>query len=366
MKTYLVGGAVRDEILGKKIHDRDFLVIGATEAAFLRAHPGARRIGADHPVYTYQGDEYTVSTLTDVRSDLMQRDLTINAFAKDRDKGQIISHPDAVDDLKNNVLRPVAEANFLRDPLRVFRAARFAAELPDFRVHPELIRIMGQVAGKGLLQHLSAERIGNETRKACSGESPGRFLRLLLSTGACDPWFVEFVNAETIPAGPLPHHELSLSGHTAEVMDRLAGSALPVWMGLCHDIGKADSPWESLPSHHGHDKKGEAKARDLGRRLRLPRRFIKAGALSAGVHMTAGRYDELRPGTRVRLLTQLHRAGLLADVFQVVQADRGKDFFDRADADLKRILKVKLPDNYHGLGKTSGEVLFQLQCRALA
>ncbi|MBW2220534.1 MAG: hypothetical protein JRF40_13775 [Deltaproteobacteria bacterium] len=365
MKRYLVGGAVRDSLLGRKVHDRDFVIIGASEQEFLRTYPGARRIGNRDSVYIYHGDEYTVSNLPDIHADLMCRDLTINAFARDEDGGGIVSHSDAFGDLKEKVLKPIAEENFLKDPLRVFRAARFAAEFPDFQTHPELVRIMTQVSGKGLLTQISAERVGSEVIKACAASSPGRFLRLLSETDAFDPWFHEFAGAEKISAGPSPYHEESLLEHTAQVMDKLAGSSLRVWMGLCHDIGKACSPPELLPAHHGHDKRGEAPASDLGRRLRLPNKFIKAGAVSAGEHMVAARYDELKPGTKVRLLMMLRRIGIADDLFEVVKADKGKYFLEDIKKDTRRILTASLPEEFQGIGQKSGEMLFQLQCRKL-
>ena len=142
MKKYLVGGAVRDKILGREVHDRDFAIIGASREEFLKQYRGAKKVGRKDCVYIYKGEEYTLSDLSDIQEDLFHRDLTINAFAEDVKDGSIISHPNASNDLENKILRPVREENFLNDPLRVFRAARFAAEFPEFTVHPELIRIM--------------------------------------------------------------------------------------------------------------------------------------------------------------------------------------------------------------------------------
>ena len=365
MKKYLVGGAVRDTILGRELHDRDFVIVGASGEEFLTTYRGAKKVGKKDCVYVYKGDEYTLSNLSGIHEDLLHRDLTINAFAKDEDDGSIISHPDAPGDLENKILRPVREENFLNDPLRVFRAARFASEFPGFRVHPELIRIMTRIGEKGLLGGLAAERVGNEVIKACSASAPGRFLRLLSETSALTPWLQEIKDAKGIPAGPAPFHNESLLEHTAAVMDKLAGLPLCVWMGFCHDIGKTGSPKESLPAHHGHGKRGRTPAEKIGVRLRLPNKYINAGAVSAEKHMTASVYDKLKTGSKVRLLMMLNRHNLIREMFEVVKADKGTDFIEPAEEDARRILSAKLPEELRGKGSESGEKLFQLQCRTL-
>jgi tRNA nucleotidyltransferase (CCA-adding enzyme) len=365
MKKYLVGGALRDKLLGREVHDRDFVIIGGSENEFQKKYAGAKRIGKKDFVYIYKGDEYTVSNLPDIHKDLLRRDLTINAFAQDEADGSLVSHPDAFGDLEKKILKPVSEENFLRDPLRVFRAARFAAEFPSFQIHSELIRVMTQVSGEGLLDDISAERVGNEVIKACSAPSPGRFLLLLSETGALTPWFHEFRGTEKMPAGPAPYHKESVLEHTAEVMDRLAGASLRVWMGLCHDIGKALSAEELLPSHHGHGERGKVPAKNIGARLKLPNAFINAGFISAEKHMIAARYNELRPGTKVRLLLMLKRFGITKEMFEVVDADKGKKFLEKAEEDTRQILSVHLPEEFKGLGSESGKKLFQLQCQKI-
>lgn len=365
MKKYLVGGAVRDNLLGRQLRDKDFVIIGASEEEFLERYIGAKRIGNKDSVYIYKGDEYTVSNLPDIHADLLHRDLTINAFAKDENEDAIVSHPDAFGDLEKKILKPISEDNFLNDPLRILRAARFAAEFPSFQIHPELIRVMTKVSRKGLLDGVSAERVGNEVVKACSALSPGRFLLLLSETSALTPWLNEFEGTEKIPAGPAPYHEESVLEHTAEVMDKLAGVPLQAWMGLCHDIGKTESPKESLPAHHGHEERGRTAAKNIGTRLKLPNAFIKAGIISAEKHMAAAMYNELRPGTKVRLLMALNRYGITKEMFEVVAADKGINFIEKAKEDTRQILSVHLPEEFKGLGPESGEKLFQLQCQKL-
>ncbi|MEJ2638330.1 MAG: HD domain-containing protein [Desulfosarcinaceae bacterium] len=364
MEIYLVGGAVRDEVLGRPVKDKDYVVIGGDEAALRRRLPGVKCVGRRHKVYLHRGAEYTLSEAEAIETDLLGRDLTINALAKGPD-GELIGAPDAFEDLQNRVLRPVAEENFFQDPLRVVRAARFSALLPDFRIDDSLRRAMRAVAAAGRLAEVSAERVGNEVRAALAAPQPANFLHLLFETQALDPWFAEWQQADQIPAGPPAVHQDSVLVHTLRVMDRLAGAPLAVWMGFCHDIGKTATAPERLPSHHGHEHVGEHLARNLGHRLRLPQRFIRAGAAAARWHMIAGRYEELRAGTRVDLLVRLNGLSLVPEMMALTAADKPGLDVARMGADLKAILAVRLPPREMGQGASSGKRLRQRRCQAL-
>ncbi len=365
MIIYLVGGAVRDKLMGRKIKDRDYVVIGADEKTFLRRFPDAGKVGKKACVYIVGGDEYTLSQASDIQEDLERRDLTINAFAEDRD-GSILSHSLAFDDLEQKVLRPVAEDNFFDDPLRVFRAARFTAWFPDFKIHDSLRNVMKRVGRRALLDPVSSERVGNETLAALKGGKPGRFLKLLSETNNIKPWFRVFESADLIPAGPEPFHSESLLEHTMTVMNRLSGDPLAVWMGLCHDIGKSKTPRELWPAHRGHGGRGEEPARALGLRLRLPKSYIQAGALSSALHMKAGRYHELRPGSRVDLLVMLRRLNLIREMILLVKADKGIEIGPELEKDLERMLSVRLSPHEEGRGAFSGMRLRELRCQAIA
>ncbi len=365
MKIYLVGGAVRDALMGQPVRDRDYVVFGASEADFQDRFPGAKRVGRPRFVYIFHGEEYSLAETTDLQTDLSRRDLTINALARD-ESGVVYQHPGALADLQARVLRPVAEKNFFDDPLRVYRAARFAAMFPDFKVTAALSELMRKVADSGALSAVAAERVGQEVIRACAAAQPGRFLAVLAETGALSPWLAELASADTVPAGPAPYHDESLLSHLAAVMDRLTGDPLNVWMGLCHDLGKTATDRWQWPSHHRHDRIGETVAEALGRRLKLSNRFIRAGRAAARYHMVAGDYHRLRPGTRVCLLTLLHRQGLVGPLFELVFADRALDFRCGAAEDLRRILDVSLPAENRGKGRRSGLFLHQLRCRALA
>lgn len=353
-------------LLGLPARDRDYLVLDATVEEFLRAHPSAKPVGKTFPVFILNGQEFSFLRAPTLAEDLLLRDFTVNAMALD-EQGGLACHPRALEDIASRTLRP-ANADSLRiDPLRTLRAARFLAQLPDFRASDELVDAM-RAASAGLGQ-VYADRAGQETRKALTSARPGEFLRLLGRTGCLAPWFAEFATAADIPAGPPPYHDESVLEHTARVMDALAaawpGDEMTVWMGLCHDIGKTGTPREKLPRHIGHDLRGEAPALTLGERLRLPARLIHAGGDAARWHMTAAKYPELRPATRVDLLLRLKSRGVLREMFRLAAVDHGGDHLPLVQADLAAILAVRLPQDARDQGDRSGEILRGLRIRAL-
>jgi tRNA nucleotidyltransferase (CCA-adding enzyme) len=384
MKLYVVGGAVRDRLLGRGEADRDYLVLDATPEEFLRRFPTAKLVGKSFPVYLVDGSEYAWPRGATLEDDLAARDLTVNALAMPAeppagpagpgDASRIVAHPHSFADLAARVLRPASATAMADDPLRVFRAARFAAELPDFSPHPELVAQMRRCAQTGALGGLIPERVGLETLAAMAAPAPGRFLEILDQADALAPWFAPLDAARTVPAGPAPYHDRDLLGHTTCVMNQLAGDPLRAWMGLAHDLGKATTDRELLPKHHGHELRGAFLAKELGERLRLPARFIKAGSLAARLHMNAGRYRILRPGNRVDLLHALHNAGLFEELFALVAADRhavsgedyGRTVLAAARADLETVLAVRLPPEDQNQGAASGRRLRELRCLALA
>lgn len=369
MKIHLVGGAVRDLLLGRAVTDRDYLVTGAAPEEFLARHPGACKAGKAFPVYLYQGCEYAWPRGETVEDDLAGRDLTINALALDASPGcvgELRMHPQALSDLKHGILRPASATSLADDPVRAFRAARFAAALPDFSPHPSLLQQMRALAASGALAKIASERVCAETRKALAAPRPGRFLDLLHHGNCLSPWFEELANADAIPAGPPGYHDKSVLGHIRRVMDKLAGDEPAVWMGLCHDLGKTLTPESEWPHHHGHDKRGAAQARRLGARLGLPNRFIKAGELAASLHMKAARYAELRPGSKTDLLLPLHKYNLRELLFKLVAADQNHDYLEDSRRDLDALLAVHLPEEDQNQGAASGEKLRLLRCEALA
>ena len=304
-----------------------------------------------------------------VADDLLARDLTINAMAMGDSRqiaGQLHFHPLAVSDLKNRILRPCGETSLFDDPLRVYRAARFAAVLPDFNPDPELLAQMRAVAKSGVLNDIFAERVAQEVRKALDAAKPSRFFRLLADTGCLLPWLPEIEACLGVPAGPAPHHQGSVFDHLCDMADVLAGQPLAGWMGVCHDLGKTVTPEDQWPHHHGHDAVGAEVAERLGRRLKLPNRVREAGVAAAQWHMKAACYAELRAGTRVDMLTWLHKHDLVEALFATVRADSGEDISPLVKRDLKRMLSVHLPGRQRMRGPESGEKLRSLRCQKLA
>ncbi len=356
MQIYLVGGAVRDLLLKRQIQDKDYVVIEASEKEFLNRFPTAKKIGKKDYVYVYNGSEYTISDSPDIFHDLQKRDITINALAQD-DNGQIIAISGALDDLKKKILRPVRYENFFQDPLRVIRAARIFACLPEFTVHNTLKEIMTKIGKTNLLQNIAPERVGQEVKKACSCPCPGNFLCLMTQTKNLDPWLKEFSSAQD--------KEIILK-RTAKVMDKAAGSPILAWMGLLHELGTI------IDNHflESHCRKKQTSvlaqvATQISLRLRMPKKYTSAALVSVKWYKYAANYDRLFPETKVDLLLELHAKNLLQELFQLVKLAQNKDFIWQAQNDLQRILSVKLPLNFRNLGSQSGKILRQLRSRKI-
>ena len=305
MKLYLAGGAVRDLLLGRPLHDRDYLVMDSSREEFRRAFPEAREVGRTFPIFLINGIEFSFPRANSLKEELKARDLTVNAQLLS-EEGELIFHPQGFDDLKRRILRPASDHSMKEDPLRVFRAARFAAQLPEFTPHPDLIGAMREANREGLLHGIPADRIAPELRKMLESPRPGNSLRLLAEADCLLPWFPELETARSIPAGPAPYHDCDVLTHICRVMDDLAGDPIAVWMGLCHDLGKTLTPPERLPRHYGHDLAGVPLAEAIALRLRMSNEYKTAGVKAARWHMIAARYGQLRPATRVDLLMDLH------------------------------------------------------------
>ena len=362
MNIYLVGGAVRDMLLGRLPREWDYAFDGSREA-FLSTHPGAEIAGAVR-VCLWQGCEFMPLRGGSLHADLHARDLTINALALDA-AGRLHCHPQALGDLRHRLLRPASSSALADDPGRAFRLARFAACLPDWQLAPEAedqLRRLDPAA----LAALPAERVGRELLKALAGPAPSRFLRVLAAGGCLSPWLAELDEAARIPAGPPRWHgKNSVLDHTCEVMDRCAGDALAVWMALCHDLGKLRTPADNWPHHYGHDALGVPVAQELCRRLALSNLHLKAAETACADHMCAGRYGELRTGTRRDILWRVERRGLSRPFWRLVDADSRRQWSLRAEKELAVLLAVRLPEEWRDRGPESARQLRDLQCAAL-
>ncbi len=363
MELYLVGGAVRDMLLGRTPTELDFAFSGDLED-FLSLHPDARRVGKSVHVCLWHGRECMPFRGAGPEEDLMARDLTINALALDK-AGKLYMHPQAVNDLQQRILRPASPTAFADDPTRIFRLARFAAYWPDWRIDKSAFEQM-RALSYAERAALPAERVGREVLKALAAPAPGRFFRVLAQGQSLAPWFSELEKADCIPAGPRQWHSNSVLGHSLRIMDTVAGDFLAVWMALCHDLGKILTDPALLPHHYGHEKNGVALSLELARRLRLSSRFAKAGVLAASEHMKGGMYTTLRPGTRRDLLWRVHTAGFDQSFWRLVDADSGSPISSTALAHLAVLLDVRLPKDWHNKGEASARKLRELHCQALA
>ncbi len=363
MRYYLVGGAVRDLLLGRIPHDCD-IAFGGLPNEFLQQHARARKVGRSVTTYLLDGVEYMPLRGGTVDADLAARDLTINALAVE-ENGVLHVHPLALADLKAGLLRPASPTALRDDPARIFRTARFAAQLPEFVVHETFFQQAHEVFGVGTHQALPAERVGREVLKALASPSPSRFLRVLAKGKLFSPWLMELENADAVPAGPPRRHSGTVLAHICRVMDAVAGDSLAVWMALCHDLGKMLTPVNVLPHHYGHELRGVEPARQLGLRLALPARYVRAGEVAAREHMKGGIYGTLRTGTRRDLLYRVHSAGLDEPFWRLADADSGQQPSLQAREELACMLGVRLPPEWRDRGAASGEHWRMLQCEAI-
>ncbi|GAB3445043.1 multifunctional CCA addition/repair protein [Massilia solisilvae] len=320
MKTYVVGGAVRDELLGLPGSDRDWVVVGATPDDMLKA--GFRPVGKDFPVFLHPDtqEEYALArterktapgyhgfvfhTAPDVtlEDDLVRRDLTINAMAR-ADDGTIVDPYGGRADLQARLFRHVSPA-FAEDPVRILRVARFAARFPEFRVADETVALMRQMVGAGEVDALVPERVWQELARGLMEQRPSRMFEVLRECGALARILPELDALWGVPQ-PAPHHpEVDTGVHMLLVIDYAAerGFELPVrFAALMHDLGKGITPEEGWPSHHGHEGLGTKLVAALCKRLRVPNDCRDLAVMAAREHGNVHRALELRPNTIVTL-----------------------------------------------------------------
>jgi len=342
MKIYRVGGAVRDELLGRPISDRDYVVVGATPEEMIAR--GFRPVGRDFPVFLHpeSGDEYalarterksgrgyhgfTFHVAPDVtlEEDLGRRDLTINAMALD-EEGTLIDPYDGAQDLSEGILRHVSPA-FAEDPLRVLRVARFAARF-GFAVAPETEALMRSIAAGGEIATLVPERVWQELARALMEPHPSRFFVVLRSCGALKLLLPEVDALFGVPQ-PVAHHpELDTGVHVLQALDYAAAAsdALPVrYAVLTHDLGKGATARADWPRHVAHEQKSVRLVEAMSDRLRAPADCRELALLTARYHGTVHRASELRPATLLDLLLAtdaLRRPERLAWLLQACAAD---------------------------------------------
>src|SRR5690349_15721610 len=327
MRIYLVGGAVRDSLLGVASADRDHVVVGATPEQ-MRAQ-GYRPVGKDFPVFLhpetreeyalarterktgpgYHGFQFVTDPAVTLEDDLRRRDLTINAIAED-ENGELIDPFGGAADLRKHVLRHVSPA-FAEDPVRVLRVARFAARFAarGFYVAKETLALMREMVHSGEVDHLVPERVWAEMHKALGERTPSAFLRTLRDCGALARVMPEVDALYGVPQRAEFHPEIDTGVHVEMVLDmaaRLApGDTLIGWCALTHDLGKALTPAQELPRHVGHEHTGVAPLRALSARLRVPAEYAALGELVCRLHLLAHTAFELRANTVLELFEKL-------------------------------------------------------------
>ena len=319
MKIYLVGGAVRDRLLGLKPGDRDFVVVGATPEQM--DAQGYRPVGRDFPVFLhpetheeyalarcerkagrgYRGFTVVSSPDISLEEDLARRDFTINAIAQASD-GQLIDPFNGRADIKARVLRHVTEA-FTEDPVRILRAARFMARWASlgFSIAPQTMDLMRHMVSVGEVDHLVSERVFQELSRALQESTPSGFLRTLRACGALARILPEVDALYGVPQHAGHHPEVDTGIHTELVVDAAAqlapGDALISFCALTHDLGKACTPAHELPAHHGHEHLGLAPLEALCDRLKVPTEFSSLATICCREHLKVHRITELRPAT---------------------------------------------------------------------
>ena len=320
VRVYRVGGSVRDELLGRPVADRDYVVVGATPETMLAS--GFRPVGRDFPVFLhpdtheeyalarterkhgrgYRGFEFFASPDVTLEEDLVRRDVTINAMARGED-GTLVDPCGGSADLAAGVLRHVSAA-FAEDPLRVLRVARFAARF-DFAVAPETEALMRTLVASGELDTLAAERVWQEIARGLMEAHPSRMIAVLRECGALAALLPEVDALFGVAQPPAHHPEIDTGVHVCQALDWAAAHAalLPSrYAVLVHDLGKATSRAEDLPRHIAHEQRSVRIARRVSERLRVPQDCRDIAELTARLHGTIHRAAELRPATTLDLL----------------------------------------------------------------
>ena len=325
--VYLVGGAVRDQLLNLPVKDRDWVIVGATPQTLIDL--GYQQVGKDFPVFLHpqskeeyalarterkSGQGYTgficdFSADIPLEQDLIRRDLTINAMAQDL-QGNLYDPYHGADDLRQRILRHVSPA-FVEDPLRVLRVARFAARYHHlgFTIAPETLQLMQTLTQQGELQHLTAERVWAETEKALNEKNPEIYFETLRQVGALAVLFPELDALYGVPNPAKYHPEIDSFVHTMMVLQQATLLSEQVdchksavrFAAICHDLGKARTPKSNWPHHHGHEKLGITPTRNLCKRLKVPSYYQQLAELTCEYHTHIHKIVELRPETVVKL-----------------------------------------------------------------
>ena len=419
METYLVGGAVRDALMGLPVQDRDWVVVGATPQALIEQ--GYMQVGRDFPVFLhpetldevalarterktapgYQGFAVHAAPEVTLKEDLARRDLTINSIAvharlarvngtfdveKWRAEGALVDPFGGQNDIANRVLRHVTPA-FREDPVRILRLARFAARFTDFTVAPETMDLMRHMVEDGEADHLVAERVWQELAKGLMEPQPSRMFAVLRDCGALRRLLPELDRLWGVPQPEKHHPEIDTGVHVMLVLDEAAraNACLAIRFAcLTHDLGKGSTPAEQWPRHIGHEERGVKLLRTLCQRLRVPTECAELAQVVAREHGNIHRSGDFGAEAVVRLLERcdaFRKPGRFADILLACTCDargrlgRSQEPYPQADrlALALRAAQSVATDSIAAhaqstgaAGKMIGELIFAARARAVA
>jgi tRNA nucleotidyltransferase (CCA-adding enzyme) len=343
MQVYCVGGAVRDELLGLPLKDRDWVVVGATPEQMVAQ--GYQPVGKDFPVFLhhktheeyalarterktargYKGFQVHADPEVTLEQDLARRDLTINAIAKD-ENGQLIDPYHGQHDLQTKTFRHVSNA-FVEDPVRILRIARFAARFADFSVAPETMLLMQEMVGNGEVDALVPERVWQELSRGLMESTPSRMFAVLRECGALKHLLPEVDRLWGVPQPAQHHPEIDTGVHVMMVVDYAAsqGYNLPVrFAALTHDLSKGTTPVDILPLHIGHEARSVKLLKDLCKRLKVPNDCRELAHIVAKLHGKVHAVFEMSPETIMQFLQ---------DTDAIRQPERFEDFLRACESD---------------------------------
>ena len=290
MKKYLVGGAVRDMILGKEPHDKDYVIVGSTPEEIVSL--GYKQVGKDFPVFLDENsNEYALARTerksglkhTDfefdfnpeitLEQDLFRRDFTVNSIAYNEETKEFIDPYNGIEDIKNKILRVTNPKAFKDDPLRVLRMARFHAQL-DFSIEESTLQLAKEMIAEGCLKNLTPERIFNEIEKAASTVKFADFIHILHEIGGLKDILPEIEKLYSVPENPKYHIEKNSGEHTERVIQSLKTDNIKLNLAaLFHDVGKSVTPKEDYPHHEGHDVLGINLVKNISKRLKITNEY---------------------------------------------------------------------------------------------
>lgn len=365
MKVYLVGGAVRDELLGIPVRERDWCVVGATPEQMV--DDGYRPVGKDFPVFLhpetneeyalarterktargYHGFAFNTSPDVTIEDDLGRRDLTINAIARDVD-GTIVDPHGGVRDIEARVLRHVSDA-FVEDPVRILRTARFRARFDalGFRIAGETMTLMRDIVAAGEANALVPDRVWKETEQALGGQSPWLYFKALRDCGALAAVFPEIDALYGVPQPERWHPEIDTGVHVMmalEQITKLSDAIDARFAVLVHDLGKATTRQSDLPKHPGHEKRGVRLIRQLADRMPVPGDCRDLGMLVSEFHTHCHKAVELRDSTILKVLERtdaFRRPERFEKFLLACEADaRGREGLEDRDYPQAEIFRV--------------------------